>query len=391
MLTVDIWHNVLWSRYKAVVYSETWRLGRQLNFDIRFFQIAETDGTRAALSPVDHSAHRYPFVLLFKSSLDEIAPLRLMLRLLRHVMRTSSQLVCLVDHGHAAYWAQLLALKLRGKKVAVFCDATLHDHAEVAWKALCKRIVFRLLDGAFCYGARSRDYLIKYGMPVDRIYVRRQAAALPPDYDAAQIPGLRLLHAPDASAPSFLYVGRLAPEKDLETLVRALARLRRRHPGARLVIAGGGPSGAQLQYIAAAEGVADAVIFAGGLAGPALAELFLGATCLILPSSSEPWGLVVNEALHYGCPVIVSDRCGCAPELVDDLAVGQIFRCGDVDELAEKLADAIDRYADRAATAKACLDRIAPFHPTLAARQLCSGLRQIGHKPRRSLLPLGGR
>jgi glycosyltransferase involved in cell wall biosynthesis len=101
------------------------------------------------------------------------------------------------------------------------------------------------------------------------------------------------------------------------------------------------------------------------------------ATALVLPSRSEPWGLVVNEALAHGCPVIVSDCCGCLPELVVNGETGFQHRTGDVTSLAEQLALAPTRFADREATARRCQEVVGRYTPENAAYEILKGCRQI--------------
>ncbi|MDE2466898.1 MAG: glycosyltransferase family 4 protein, partial [Alphaproteobacteria bacterium] len=66
--------------------------------------------------------------------------------------------------------------------------------------------------------------------------------------------------------------------------------------------------------------------------------VYAAANLLVLPSDGrETWGLVVNEALACGCPVLVSEEVGCAPDMVSALGGDVSFRCGDVDDLAERM------------------------------------------------------
>ena len=67
--------------------------------------------------------------------------------------------------------------------------------------------------------------------------------------------------------------------------------------------------------------------------------IYAASDVLVLPSERETWGLVANEALACGRPVILSDAAGSAPDLLDDLSVGRIFRSGDVYGLADALCD----------------------------------------------------
>jgi glycosyltransferase involved in cell wall biosynthesis len=105
--------------------------------------------------------------------------------------------------------------------------------------------------------------------------------------------------------------------------------------------------------------------------------LFLGSVAMVLPSHSEPWGLVVNESLSYGCPVVVSDLCGCVPELVINGVTGYSFKAEDIEGLAAAMLAVTRMSADRPAAAKRCLDTIAAFTPERAASQILDGCSQI--------------
>ena len=148
---------------------------------------------------------------------------------------------------------------------------------------------------------------------------------------------------------------------------------------------GSGPQGDELKALAAELGVAQAVEFTGGLSKDKLTANYLEATAMVLPSWSEPWGLVVNEALHYGCPVIVSDRCGCVPELVENSDCGLVVACEDVGDLAAKMILGNALWADREAVARACLERIAPYSAENAARAILDGVRKVITRKRQGL------
>ncbi|WP_296039654.1 glycosyltransferase family 4 protein [uncultured Agrobacterium sp.] len=129
----------------------------------------------------------------------------------------------------------------------------------------------------------------------------------------------------------FLFAGRLAPEKGVATLIRAVARAKK-----RLLVAGTGPEQVSLQALAREEG-AD-VQFLGYLSGAALHETVAGAKALVLPSEwyeNAPVSLL--EAYALGRPVIGTDIGG-IPELIQPDHTGLIARSGDPDDLARVLA-----------------------------------------------------
>lgn len=118
---------------------------------------------------------------------------------------------------------------------------------------------------------------------------------------------------------NFIYVGRLSPEKNLKLLISVFNEL----PNLNLNIVGFGPQEQELKIMAK-----DNVKFYGAIPNSDLYKTYIENHVFILPSIVEPWGLVVEEALNAGLPVIVSDKVGCAKEIVDD-SNGLVFPFSD--------------------------------------------------------------
>ena len=127
----------------------------------------------------------------------------------------------------------------------------------------------------------------------------------------------------------FLYVGRLSEEKGLSFLLDVFNEL----PELRLKIIGFGVLEEQLRSKAK-----NNIEFLGAIDNKKLPMYYQSADVFILPSKSEPWGLVIEEALNNGTPVIVSDRVGCRETLVTD-KTGLVFQCGS----PQSLKDAINK------------------------------------------------
>ncbi|MBZ9937882.1 glycosyltransferase [Mesorhizobium sp. BR1-1-16] len=372
-----IWHNLLWSRYKAGVFSALHRLSAARDIDVFVHQIAETAADRAVLSPVDRAWHDYDYDVLFQGNYAAVPRVELFRKLISMTFKSHADLVILAGFERPEYWLQALTLKLRGKRFAVFCDSTLNDNPQSGLKSAAKRLFFSMCSGVFCYGERSREYLIYHGVPKERIFQRRQAAALPRDYTPEGALNARVAAMAKAEVPRFLYVGRLAAEKSLDTLLKAFAISCKTLPKARLAIVGKGPEESALRAEAERLGIAEMVEFAGSKFDQDLTEEYQKATALVLPSLSEPWGLVVNEALSFGCPVVVSERCGCVPELVVDGVTGFAHPWGDTAALADRMLLAVSTFADPEATARACIGHMAGFTPAVAATGILDGVDVI--------------
>ena len=137
--------------------------------------------------------------------------------------------------------------------------------------------------------------------------------------------------------PLLAYGGRLVHEKGVQDLVAALPRLRRRHPGLRLVVAGTGPAEDELRAQARRLRLGRAVAFAGFVPDTDLAALVAAADCAVVPSLYEPFGLVALEAAAAGTPAVVADVGGLA-EIVEPALR---FPPGDVAALAGRIDEVL--------------------------------------------------
>ena len=131
-----------------------------------------------------------------------------------------------------------------------------------------------------------------------------------------------------------LFAGRLAPEKNLDALLRALRACERSQLS--LLILGSGPLQPSLRREAQQLGL-DNVFFRAFESQEEVAKLYAVVDGLVLPSLSEGWGLVVNEAMATGLPVLVSRRCGCAIDLVREGKNGYLFDPADGESIIEAI------------------------------------------------------
>lgn len=374
---IHIFHNILWSRYKGIIFSSLHGFTLQSNTNVSFFQIASTASDRVNLAEVDTSYHRYPYQLLFDSAYESIPKHVLCRRLFQKVVRSKADLIVLPGYHLTEYWFMLLACILTRKKRAVFVDSTGNDQPETFRKYWLKRFFFSMCDGFFAYGERSKEYLRSFGVPPHKITARCQAAALQHSYNPEHALRDRIALRNDNMPPSFLFVGRLVPEKGIDVLIRAFRKVRQQHKSASLTIVGDGPMHSKLKALAASLAVADAISFPGAADIDQLASYYLNASCLILPSRSEAWGLVVNEALSYGCPAIVSAHCGCIPDLIVEGKTGYVFNTNDVDELAQKMSLVVHGMGRVVNIANVCINLMKNFTPEKAAEQILNGCHTI--------------
>lgn len=133
---------------------------------------------------------------------------------------------------------------------------------------------------------------------------------------------------------NFLFVGRIIEVKNIELMIQAFISEFENNNQVILKIVG---DGELLKSFVKKYGYHSNIKFVGPKYGESLIEEYRNASAFILPSAYEPWGLVVNEAMSAGLPVIVSDQVGAAWDLVHNRNTGFIFRYNDPNELAEKM------------------------------------------------------
>lgn len=150
----------------------------------------------------------------------------------------------------------------------------------------------------------------------------------------------------------FLYVGRIIDVKNLSTLLEAFVKTFSGREDVELRVVG---KGEMLETYRNKYGEYENIAFVGPRYGDDLVEEYHSASAFILPSSYEPWGLVVNEAMAAGLPVIVSDQVGAAHDLVEGRDTGFIFPYNDADALGKQMLRFVDdpdlyhRYSKNAA------------------------------------------
>lgn len=297
-----------------------------------------------------------------------------------------------------------------GTPTVLMSDSQQHDESRWWWKEVVKTRVVRLHGAGFVAGRRQAAYLEALGMSRDRVVLgvdaidneHFAAGAAAAVRDERRVRERLLL-----PAQYFLSACRFVTEKNVQTLIRAYARYRAR-VGSRawsLVLVGDGPLMPAIMRLRAELGVTDAVHLMGFRQYDELPAFYGLAGVFVLASTREPWGLVVNEAMAAGLPVLVSGRCGCAHELVAegrngflldpldaDALAAQLERLADDRELRRRMGDAsreivghwgLERF-DRGLQEAAEIARTVPQrHASVADRGLLWGLSYRGTRVHR--------
>src|SRR5262245_30086379 len=230
-------------------------------------------------------------------------------------------------------------------------------------RQLVLRTLFRGARALLYIGEQNRRFYECFGVPSDKLFFAPYGvdnAFFAERAQAARSAGRReMLRARIGAAADdlvLLIVGKLMDFKRPLDVVRALARLDRR---AIAVFVGDGELRADVEAELAARNVRG--LITGFINQTDLPDWYAAGDVAVLASDFEKWGLVVNEAMACGLPVVVSDLVGCAPDLVRPGETGMVFRARDPETLAAALRPLLEEPALRARLGEGARRRVARY------------------------------
>ena len=284
----------------------------------------------------------------------------------RRLLTGRYQLLHLAGWGEPAQKVALLCAWILRIPAFVESDTPLPAESPL-WKRVLKRTLYplmfkiprRFLPG----GSLQRDYLKNYGVSDDRIDIARMtvdvAAIIRKTAELSKLGSRARVRARYGIVDGntvFIFVGRLEPHKGTADLLEAFAKLSALRSDTNLLIAG---AGSARPLVEAAAKSNTAIRYLGRVDGQTVIEAMDASDVAVLPSTFEPWGLVVNEAMAAGLTVIASDRVGCRVDLVHQDQTGLVIPAGSIEALRyamEYLLTHPDERKRMAARARAAIN-----------------------------------
>jgi glycosyltransferase involved in cell wall biosynthesis len=295
----------------------------------------------AAVSPA-----RYDKVSLFAETTDQYPKKRELRRAFWKALEQANPDVVAVNGWNN--FGSLIAAECcvrHGIPMVVMSESARQDEPRTEWKEMVKRRIVGLYSAALVGGQRHIDYLIELGMPYERIFTGYDV--VDNSYFAqrtAEIRNSKFEIRKKYGLPEnyFLASGRFIEKKNLPKLVEAYEEYHRASERMGnvlwdLVLLGDGSLRETLNSQLSTLNLHQHVYLPGFKQYNELPVYYGLAKAFVHASTSEQWGLVVNEAIASGLPVIVSNRCGCAPELVN--GNGFTFDPGNERELVARLLE----------------------------------------------------
>jgi glycosyltransferase involved in cell wall biosynthesis len=283
--------------------------------------------------------------------------------------------------GYLAHWQAMWGARSRGIPYLLRSETTDLIRSRGRLRGLFRRYVVRaaLRSAAGCLyiGRSNRRFLEGMGVSPARLFPAHYAVDVDRFRGDGASPGARrrTRQLRDAGDDDFVILtcAKALPHKRLQDPIEAVKRL---GPRVRLWIVGDGPERRRLEGIAA--GAGDRIRFLGFVNQGDMPGLLHAADAFVLASESEPWGLAVNEAMACGLPVVCSDRCGCAADLIREGVTGFTYPTCDVGAMADRLGRLLAAPAEARRMGRAAQELVAREYDVKAtARQVADAVRII--------------
>ena len=343
IVPVLIWQN-LGAYHKARILE----LGRR----IKHLHVIEISSTMDRYPwEIKRDFEHVTFITLFQEVFEKVPQKDILKSLKTHLIQIDPEVVVIpgiteVFYRDIAFWC-----RQHGIKVVSIMISTLLDRRRYWFKEIIKRILYqRSVDAVAASGMRSVEYSQALGFDLDRIW--RIGNVVSNDTFAEKAEEARKnpeKHRAEFDLPEryFLSIGRLDAKKNLLFLIDAFERYRKRGGEWNLVMVGRGPQKNEIHEYA--KRLPDGSIhFIDWLQIDELPYVYALGGAFALASTSEPWGLVVNEAMACGLPVLVSRACGCQPELCRRGLNGFDFDPRDLEALTRAMTKVAAPGTDRA-------------------------------------------
>lgn len=254
-------------------------------------------------------------------------------------------------HGYKADLYSFAAFQQDSRPALVStCHNWISSDFAVKMYGVADRLVLGSFDEVIAVSQPVADQLTSAGVSAGRVSIIRNGVRVEPG-----APGKRPALRDRKAGPVLGIVGRLSPEKGIDILLHAVAKLLPEFPGLRLVVAGEGPERGALEALRARLGLVDTVTFLGAVRE--MDALYGSLDLLVSASHYEGLPMVLLEGMAHGLPVVAT-AVGEVPFVVEDGVTGSVIRPGDPAVLVDALRRWLRAPGELAAAGEAGRQRV---------------------------------
>ncbi|MDT7885827.1 MAG: glycosyltransferase [Thermoproteota archaeon] len=205
------------------------------------------------------------------------------------------------------------------------------------------RLIYLIADGILVHGIKHYLYFLKLGVDKRKIFFIGNASTIFREFSSKdEIERVRRILN---TKHIILYVGGLIKRKNVDKIIKAIYNLRKKNLDVGLLIVGQGPEIKSLYNLVWKMNLAYHIKFLGWIPFHRLANYYLAADVFVFPAENEPWGLVINEALEAGIPIVTTKSVG-AEELIVNNINGVLINKIDEKNIADGITKCLSNKID---------------------------------------------
>ena len=343
----------------------------QLNWDVVGIELSSSEITYPWKAEVENFTGNLISVIS-NQPVEEVQPTLLIHKLFSVLSRINPDVITIAGYANYGMFSTLL-WSIWHRKPAILLSASKEDDAPRSrLSEIIKRWILKGYKAALVGGKPQKAYLIKLGMNPNSIFTGYNVVGNH-EFHPEKINSLPIPH----QKPYFLAINRFVAKKNLSTLISSYGNYRQT-AGINawdLVLCGDGELRPQIEQQIAELNLQDSIHLPGFLQQDELLPYFAHAKYFIHASIQEQWGLVVNEAMAAGLPVLVSNRCGCFEDLIIEGVNGFGFDPENPQQLTELMLKMSSGEIDLEKISQASLEHIQKFSPDYFAEGLMQAVK----------------
>jgi glycosyltransferase involved in cell wall biosynthesis len=344
------------------------------NMELKVVHIAQNDISRKGMED-SAFAYEYPYDVLFNDYIELIPTYKKIWAVFKYIYKFKPDVINIGGWGvDLSITLSILFSYILGIKIVISNESTLYDRNNKGIKEVFKRFLMHRAKAFIVFGKTSKEYLKKYGI-LESQFLEENAAIVDDKAIKEQFSMFsQTNNLPEIKTKyNFIFVGRIVKVKNLDMLLNAFENIKSKIPDWGLIIVGNGDKEDKLKELLQKR--SKNIYHYNAVDWREIPKFYTKSDCIVLPSFSEAWGLVINEAMICGLAAITSNRCGCAEDLVQD--VGLIFPTGDLIKLEEAMLQIAQNPDELAIMKTKSIQKIENYKADTVAKRIVNGFAKL--------------
>ena len=372
---VAILHNII-SPHVIPLFE---RLGKQKEIEVKVFFCSESEGNRIWDTDV---GDKFTYKILPKFKIEihgrDLFTYFINPTVIFELAKYNPDIVISAGWDLFSYQLALFYAKIFGKKFILWSGSTQH---EPSWRRILAMPLVKLMvagsDAYIVYGTRAKEYLISLGAKPEKIFIAYNTTDI--NFFKNEVDKWREQKTKIKkelgikTSKVVLYVGQLIERKGVKYLIEAFEKLKEEFKDVSLLIVGYGSLEDKLKSMIKRRKISD-VIFAGGLEWRQTPKFYAISDILVMPSLEEVWGLVINEAMVAGLPVIVTKITGASVDMIVNNENGLIINPSSSNEIYNGIKRLLNDALLFNMLSKNSLKKIIEFKPEISVKGILKAI-----------------